>query len=107
MASTATIPTTVSPEAEAFIAGLGFQAEFEAMLDHTRLAIADLRAIEVYLDDVPGTIPPGIVIDAHRGEPWVGDDPTNRDWGRWLVETFPPEVCQHFVLLSLWPADGR
>jgi len=107
MATTATIPITISPEAAAFIAGLGLQDEFDAMLDHTRRAVADLRAIEVTLDETPETGPPGVIIDAHRGEPWVGDDPTNRNWGRWLVETFPPEVCQHFVLLSLWPADGR
>jgi len=107
MATTATIPITISPEADAFISGLGARPEFEAMLDHTRQAIADLRAIEVYLDDVPGTIPPGIVIVAHRGDPRTGDDPTNRNWGRWLVETFPPEVCEHFVLFSQWPTDGR
>ena len=107
MASTATIPITVSSEAEAFIAGLGMQAEFEVLLDHARQAIADLRAIEVTLDETPETGPPGVIIGAQRGDPWVEDDPTNRDWRRWLITTFPPEVCQHFVMMSDYPADGR
>jgi hypothetical protein len=27
-------------------------------------------------------------------------DSTQKDWGQWLVDTFPPEVCRHFCLLT-------
>jgi hypothetical protein len=107
MATTAAIPVTVSPEAEAFIAEVGQQREFEILLEHTKQVVADLRAIEVTLDDTPETGPPGVILWAHRTEPWKGDDPTDRNWGEWFVQTFPPEVCQNFVILSIYPPDGR
>ena len=28
-------------------------------------------------------------------------DPTDLDWGGWLVDTFPPEVCEHFVMMTV------
>jgi hypothetical protein len=107
MATATTIPVTVTPEAAAFIAEVGQRREFETLLDHTKQVIPDLRAIEVTLDDTPETGPPGVILWAHRSEPWMGDDPTERNWGAWFVETFPSEVCQNFVILSIYPSDGR
>jgi hypothetical protein len=107
MATTAAIPVTISPEAAAFIAEVGQRPEFEILLEHTKQVVADLRAIEVTLDDTPETGPPGVILWAHHTEPWNGVDRTDWDWGMWFVQTFPPEVCQNFVILSIYPPDGR
>ena len=107
MATTTEIPVTVNPEAAAFIAEAGQGREFEILLEHTKQVIPDLRAIEVTLDDTPETGPPGVILGAHRTEPWRGDDRTDWDWGEWFVQAFPPEVCQSFVILSIYPPDER
>ena len=95
------------PAATAFIAAVGQQREFETMLGQTKQTVPGLRSIEVELDDTPETGPPGVAIWAHRDDPGPGRDLTDRNWGRWKVETFPPEVCQNFVMLSIYHADGR
>jgi hypothetical protein len=105
--ATTTIPVTVTPEAAAFIAAVGQQREFEAMLDHAKQTVSGLRAIEVILDDTPETGPPGAILWAHRDVPGSLDDSTDRRWGDWKIETFPPEVCQNFVLLTIYHPDGR
>jgi hypothetical protein len=105
--ATTTILVTVTPEAAAFIAAVGQQREFEAMLERTKQTVPGLRAIEVELDDTPETGPPGVIIWAHRDDPGPGRDRTDWNWGGWKVGTFPPEVCQNFVMLSNYHADGR
>jgi hypothetical protein len=107
MATAATIPLTISPEADAFIDEVGQRREFEAMLEHARQVVPGLRAFEVILHDTPETGPPGVIIWAHRDDPGPGNDPTHWRWARWVVEAYPPEVCQNFVLLSIFHADGR
>ncbi|HEX8202999.1 MAG TPA: hypothetical protein VF590_21160 [Isosphaeraceae bacterium] len=107
MAAATTIPLTISPEADAFITEVGQRREFEAMLEHARQVVPGLRAFEVELHDFPETGPPGVVIWAHRDDPGPGDDPTHWNWRRWKGETFSPEVCLNFALLSIFHADGR
>jgi hypothetical protein len=108
MATITTIPITVAPEAAARVTALGMQREFEAMLAHTRQRVSGLRAIEVTLDVGPDAIDdPAVIIFAHRDDPGPGDDPTDRVWGEWQTQAFPPEVWQHFTLLSCDHADGR
>ena len=31
-------------------------------------------------------------------------DPTDSDWGRWKVATFPPDVSRYFVMMSVYDA---
>ncbi|MCI0463505.1 MAG: hypothetical protein L0Z62_41735 [Gemmataceae bacterium] len=105
-----TIPLHVTEEAAAHIAELGMQQEFEKMLEHTRATVPGLREIRVELDDDPsGTMGPGVVIFSHRDNPGPGYDGVDRRWGEWKITTFPPEVCWHFVMISIDepPADGR
>lgn len=109
MSATAAIPVTIEPEAAARVAELGMQREFEEMLEHTKVAMPDTRAIEVTLGyDYEEEREPAIVIAPHRPEPTAGHDPPERAWTRWFVQRFPPHVCQHFVLLSTYElTDGR
>jgi hypothetical protein len=100
MTTTESIPVTVTSEASAFIQQLGLDAEFDRMIEHTRQAVPNLRRIEVtYEFDLSDEMHSSVVIWSHRDRHQAGDDPTNRGWSRWLVETFPPAVCQHFVMI--------
>jgi hypothetical protein len=113
MATGTDIPVTVTDEARAWIADLGMQREFEMMLEHTLQTVSGLNAIQVKLEHDPsGAIEPQIVIWCYRenkgGEEYEYD-PTDWDWGTWKIETFPPEVCLNFVMLSTdgVPDHGR
>lgn len=108
--ATLTIPITVAPDAANRIAELGLDSEFEQMLEHTRQSVVGLRAITVTLECDPELREePGIVIWSYRDDPGPGDDPTDRLWGEWKVEKFPPKVCQHVCMLTIYgaPANGR
>jgi hypothetical protein len=100
--NTMTIPVTITPEAAARVAELGMQAELERMLDHTRQTVPGLRAIEVQLalphDTGDET---SIIIQATMDDPHLDYDPTDTEWGKWKVRTFPPEVCQYFVMMTV------
>jgi hypothetical protein len=99
MSAPATVPVTITPEAAARVAELGLQAELERMIEHTRHAVAGLRQVAVTLEPPYETRPsPGINIEAYTDRPFVEGDRTQGRWGRWLVITFPPEVCEHFAL---------
>jgi hypothetical protein len=104
--STGTIPITVTPEAAERVAALGMDRELGQMLEHTRRVVPGLRAIEVRealpYDTGDETT---IVIEAVRDNPHLADDPTERAWGDWQCATFPPQVCQHFVLLCVYETD--
>jgi hypothetical protein len=104
------IPLKVTPEAAARVAELGMQTEFQRMLDHTFQAVPGLRAVDVTLEYDPATgDDPRVVIWARLTDRGLVYDPTAEQWGTWKVETFPPEVCQHFVLLAVFGAghNGR
>jgi hypothetical protein len=101
--SPTTIPVTVTPEAAARVAELGMQAELERMIEHTRQSVPGLRSIEVQealpYDTGDETT---IVIQVTMADPHLDRDPTNTDWDRWMVTTFPPDVCRYFVMMSLY-----
>ncbi len=100
--STTTIPVTVTPEAAERVAELGMQAELECMLEHTRQTVPGLRSIEVRLalpydtGDVPT-----IIIEAAKCFPARADEPTQTEWDDWQMNTFPPDVYRHFLLMTL------
>src|SRR5205814_10009680 len=83
MATAATVPVTIAPEAEDFIAQVGQRREFEAMIDRARETLPDLRAIKVTFEDFPETGPPSVVLWVHRAEPGPHGDWADWDYGRW------------------------
>src|SRR5438874_13643147 len=101
-----TIPVTITPEAAERVAELGMQRELDLMIEHTKQTVPGLHAIMVILEpryDTGGE--PGITLEALRDKPQVTYDPTEREWGRWQVTTFPPEVCEHFIMMTVYE-DG-
>ena len=104
---TSTIPVTVTPEAAARIAELGFEAHVETMLEYARQHVPGLERLEVVLNeryDMGGE--PGVAIDAYSLPVFDPDDQTFWKITRWATTTFPPEVLQH-LHLSLAPGTGH
>ncbi len=100
MPTVATIPVTIQPDAAAFLAEIGMERELERILEHAKATIPHLRALDIVLHDFPETGPPGLTIDAHR-DPYPGaPDRACSVFGRWMVETFSPEVNVNIGLLS-------
>jgi hypothetical protein len=103
MQTTSTIPVTISDEAAARVAELGMQREFEQILEHTRQMVPGLRKIEVSMDYAPWlSTDPAVILDTYRSHPGGEDDPTQRNWGRWLIDTFPTEVWMNFCMLTVY-----
>ena len=106
-----TVPITTTADAEAHVADLGLRRELDQMVEHTLRHAPGLRALLVTLEHDPACpdAAPRVVIWARRDDvsDEAGFDHTDWDWGGWQAATFPPEVCFHFVMLSVYgDADG-
>jgi hypothetical protein len=96
MTTTANIPVTVTPEAAARIAELGFEAPLERMLDYARTRLPEIVRIEVELNeryDLGGE--PGVAVEAYSRRPFDPAERADDDLADWLIRTFPPEVLEH------------
>src|SRR5436305_1868730 len=94
--------TDVTPEAAAHVAALGMQAELDRMIEHAWQTVPDLVRLRVTLELSPdGEDDPRVVLWADVESPWQKSVRTDQEYGRWEVTTFTPDVCRHFVLLSV------
>jgi hypothetical protein len=101
-----TVPLTITPEAQARVEELGMQRELDRMIEHTRQTVPGLRAITVVLEPCYDTRDePGLTIEAAVDDCPLEYDRTDSDWGAWKVDTFPPEVCEHFVMMTRCRTD--
>jgi hypothetical protein len=107
MSTTMTVPVTIAPEARAFIEHLGQREELDLMIDRMKHIVPGLTAIDVALDEATDDMPAGVILWTYRDDFGTDDDPTQRRWIAWMAATFPPEVCQNFVLLPVYRANGR
>ena len=107
MNTTTTIPVTISPEAEQLAAELGMRSEMDLMIEHIGTSIPGVLELEVFLQ------PP---YDAGGGDQIIlyakcdlarieQSGWSSWDYRDWKIETFPPEVCQHFTLLYYFGED--
>jgi hypothetical protein len=99
MSTTTTIPVTVTPEAAARIADLGFQPQVDRMVDYARTHLPDLDRIEIvrYERYELGN-EPGLAIEAYSRRPFDIADQSDRRLDRWMIEEFPPEVLEHLLM---------
>ena len=97
MATTATVPVLITPEAQARVDELGMQGELTAMLEHTRQTVRGLVSIDVErYDDPEGADEPRVVVTAWRYDPdWINDS-TRAQWRDWFVRTFSGDVRWNF-----------
>jgi hypothetical protein len=107
MSTAMTVPVTIAPEAGAFVDRMRQRREFELMIDRAKHLVPSLTAIEVALDEATDDMPPGVILWTHRDDVGSDDDPTQRSWMEWMAATFPPEVCENFVLLPVYRANER
>jgi hypothetical protein len=106
------IPVAIADDAAARIAKLGYQREFEQILDHARQTLPGLRQLRTTLEYNPA-LPdeePSIFIWALRDPlpPSEGADLLEwHPWADWLLATFPPQVHLQFHLESIFgDTDG-
>jgi hypothetical protein len=98
MTTSATVPVTVTPEAAARIATLGFQAQVNRILDYARQHLHDLDRIEVELHDRYDLgDEPVLAIEAYGRRPFDPADKSENEMDHWIVREFPPEVLEHLV----------
>jgi hypothetical protein len=96
----------IDEDAAARVKELGFQREFEQMLEHAQRTAPGFRRIHVTLQHDPECPQndPGIILWVNRDD--LPDptkrDPTDWDWCGWMAHTFPPEVGIHFSLISTY-----
>lgn len=107
MTTASTIPVSVTPEAAARIAQLGFQAELEQLIENARQVLPDLARIEVVLNERYDLgAEPGIAVEAYGKHPGASGNGTFWKLADRLVTQFPPEVLEH-LHVSYHPDDGR
>jgi hypothetical protein len=97
-----TIPVTVTPEATARLAELGFQQELDLMLQHTLQSVPALRSVAVQLALPYDTgEEPTIVIEATANLDATGICQAEQQWGNWVINTFPPQVWAYIRILTI------
>lgn len=106
---TSIIPFKVTQEAADYIAEIGLQEPFQRILDQIPKHFPFVHEIAVSLvdpQDLGGG--PRVVFDVTRDHPASKDDSAGRQWNSWMIETFPPEVFQHFTLFPIYvPSNAR
>ena len=110
MSASTDVPVTITPGAEARIAELGLHKDYEHMIAFTREVTPGLKAIEVTVNECYDTRDEtGIAIEAYSDQLFeLGERTTREKLDRRIVETFPPQVLEHFLLLfSPWNANAR
>ena len=107
MPTTVTVPVSITLDAGAFVDRLDYRRELELMIDRAKHVVPGLTAIEVALDEATDEMPPGVILWTHRDDVGPDEDLTQRSWIEWMAATFPPEVCQNFVLLPVYAVNGR
>jgi hypothetical protein len=105
MATSTTVPITVTPEAAARVAELGLQRELDEMVKHTLETIPGLRAVNVVLVLPYDTGEEDrISIDATVDMNTPGLYEAQCQWGRWLIETYPSRVMAYINLMTTFGA---
>jgi hypothetical protein len=103
MIALSTIPVEVSEEAARYIEQLGLQEPLQRMLDEIPKRFQAVHWIKVILEYIVDEgNRPSVAIDVAREHPGAGDDPSGRQFGRWVIETFPPEIWSHLVVMDIY-----
>jgi hypothetical protein len=103
MTTSTSVPVTVTDEAAARIAELGIQAAVEQMVERAKQMVPGLKAIDVILEPAWDTGPDDyLTIQAFSAREWDPEDASEREYDRWAIKAFPPEVTANIVLSILY-----
>ena len=107
----ATIPVTISAEANELAANLGLQTQLDQMIDRAMQTFPNLLGVETVRVDLPDEPElPRIVIRLLRaGRPDFDNDYVihHRQWCEWTWEQFPPPVYATIGLRIVYPEARR
>ena len=98
MATVTTVPISVSPEATARVADLGFQKEFEQLVERARTTIHGVRRIEVQLEpqyDLGDE--DRVVIWIQIAEDQLLNNSSFTEYIQWMLRTFSPDVYSNIL----------
>src|SRR5438094_981362 len=112
MASTKSVPLTITPEATARITELNMHREFEKILEVTLKAFTHVVRIEVivawppdYEDD------PRVILETYVSPPPSEEMDVFEQWNQWsrsMGAEFSPDVIRHFLVMEhIEPSNGR
>ena len=68
MATTMSVPVTISTEARAFVEQLSQREELDLMIEKAKNFVPGLSSIEVALDEATEDMPPGVILWTHRDD---------------------------------------
>src|SRR5436190_10123774 len=102
MTSISKIPLGITAEARDYVAELKLDEPLRQMLEHIQNTVKGVRAIQVKLA-MPYDLGDGprVIFDVKLPET-AAEDRITQQFTRWQIEHFPPEVFQHFVLLTAY-----
>lgn len=106
MSQTLSLPVTVTPEAAARVAELGFQLVVDDIIAQAHRIFPDLQSLHLTLvpsfemDDIPWLV---IECRADRAEREARDALVA--WYTWRAESLPFEVGRHFMLSWVHPEE--
>ncbi len=103
MSVTASVPVAITPEAAAHVAQLGYQREFEEMLEHTLKTVPHVRRVDVYLEPDEDLGFPKVMIQPTLDRSANAlEDRAWWKWSSWAAETYPGQVLIHFLLWTVY-----
>lgn len=103
MVVASTVPVQITEEAERFVLEMGLHEALLRMLDEIPKRFPGVHSIAVsmmYVVDEGNR--PSVILHVTRELPASRPDPTSRQWDRWVVEAFPPEILEHLTVLTLY-----
>ena len=106
MSATITIPSSITPATERLVAELSMRTEMELMIEKIGTSIPGVLDLEVLLQAPYDTGGGDQVILHARCDEEVLERSGWSEWDylRWMIDTFPPQVCEHFTLMSYFGA---
>src|SRR5947209_199458 len=102
--ATDTIPTTITPEAQALAKQYGVERELDAILEKGREMVAGLRGIEVSVEPWAEEGDVRIVVTALI-DPAFDNDPSHLAWWSWRIDEFGLDRAARFLAVP-WPFGG-
>lgn len=92
------VPVVIPANVTEYVAELGYEKQFEAMLQHVRENVPELVRIEVErYERLEKDDHDGMCITVFTLRPSVETEAAFWTLNRWVHQNFPPEVCDVFI----------